>query len=74
MMDEENRSLKLQAADLEGKLEAQMAETTQLLDKQTELYAEVQDKLNLLEAFEDKFSRQYRSGLAAPLQLQHETE
>ena len=61
MMDEDNRSLKLQAADLEGKLESQIADNTQLLDKQTELYAEVQDKLNLLEAFEDKFTRQYRS-------------
>jgi hypothetical protein len=66
MMDEDNRALKLQLAELEGKFETQVEENGLLLDKQGELYTEVQDKLNLLEAFEDKFTRQYRSVLEGP--------
>ena len=63
MMDDDNRSLKLQLAELEGKFETQVEENAHLLEKQSELYTEVQDKLSLLEAFEDKFTRQYRSVL-----------
>lgn len=49
---------------LEGRLEEAAGDKDNLLSIQDELRAELQDKMALLDEFEDKFNRQYRCGTA----------
>ena len=54
--DELNKS-----SNQEVRLEEMAADKETLLSMQDELRAEVQEKINLLDEFEDKFTRQYKS-------------
>lgn len=57
LLDEELRQLKLREADVEGRVEAALAEKAHLATTNDELRSQVAEKISLLEEFEAKFSK-----------------
>jgi hypothetical protein len=66
-LDEECRQLHLHDAELVAKMEALARERSALMDVTEDLRAEIADKIALLDEFEDRFKRQYRSAEAVLL-------
>jgi hypothetical protein len=63
-LDEEARSLRLEAAEADARSEALAREKGQLQELVGKLHAEMADKMALLDEFEAKFARQYRCARA----------
>jgi centrosomal protein CEP290 len=59
-LDEELKQLQVHEGELHAKMETLAREKTQLMAAADELRAEVADKMELLDEFEDRFKRQYR--------------
>jgi hypothetical protein len=65
-LDEELKQLQVHEGELHAKMETLAREKTQLMAAADELRAEVADKMELLDEFEDRFKRQYRWGGGEP--------
>ncbi|KAG1678296.1 hypothetical protein FOA52_013917 [Chlamydomonas sp. UWO 241] len=61
LLDEQVRALKLRAGEAEGVKESLLGDKEALLAVQDDLRAEMSEKMALLDEFEDKFTRQFRS-------------
>ena len=60
LLDEEVRVLRLKHIEADTRADQLLADKESLLRLQDELRGEVQEKISLMEEFEDKFSRQFR--------------
>ncbi|MEW5303376.1 MAG: hypothetical protein WDW36_006076 [Sanguina aurantia] len=79
LLDDEVRGQRSNASDVEARIEELVADKAGLISIGDQLRVDIQDKMALLDEFEDKFARQYRSweeeklGLLAQIQgLQRE--
>ncbi len=60
LLDEEVKGLKIKHIEADARADQLLADKDSLLRLQEELRGEVQEKVNLLDEFEDKFTRQFR--------------
>lgn len=60
LLDDEVRGQRAKASDVEARIEDLVADKASLINIGDQLRVEIQDKMALLDEFEDKFARQYK--------------